>query len=354
MRAPQRRLDPALTGHSLQEPERYEFFQLVRLYELIFRESGRRGAGDEVSERIRFRNSLRLGFAPSQVDAIAARRKQDEAGLDTGELEQVEITPSFMGMLGVNGTLPIHYTEQVIEHARFKRDESGRAFLDLFTNRAVGHFYRAWKKYRLPVHYELDRHNRFLPLLLSLAGLGFEGLRNRLNTAPGAIDDESIAHLVGLLRQRPVSAEALQRVLASYFQVPVEVEQFVGRWYALPSAQRARLGRGSLSLGHDALLGERVWQCNLRIRIRIGPLSRARYLAFLPRGELAAALGKLLFLATGGQLEHEIRPMLRAADVVPCVLGRASGCRLGHDSFLLTRPSAADRGDLAYLASITD
>ena len=73
-----------------------------------------------------------------------------------------------------------------------------------------------------------------------------------------------------------------------------------------------------------------------------------------PFSMLADALGKLLFLATGGQLEHEIRPMLRAADVVPCVLGRASGCRLGHDSFLLTRPSAADRGDLAYLASITD
>lgn len=345
MRAPQRQLDAGLIADTRQAPARYEFFQLVRLYELAFRGTGE----DAVSERIRFRSTLRLGFAPSQVDGITTHH-----GPDGAALEQVEITPGFMGMFGVHGALPMHYTEQAIVRERHLQDTAGRAFLDLFTNRSVGHFYRAWKKYRLPVHYELDRHNRFLPLLLSLAGLGFEGLRNRLNTVPGAIDDESIAHLVGLLRQRPVSAEALQRVLASYFQVPVEVEQFVGRWYALPSAQRARLGRGSLSLGHDALLGERVWQCNLRIRIRIGPLSRARYLAFLPRGELAAALGKLLFLATGGQLEHEIRPMLRAADVVPCVLGRASGCRLGHDSFLLTRPSAADRGDLAYLASITD
>ncbi len=185
MRTPQRRLDSALVESSLQEPERYEFFQLVRLYELIFHgEDGRFGV-DVVNERIRFRNSLRLGFAPCQIDAITPRYAVDDEGLDSGKLEQVDVTPSFMGMLGVNGTLPIHYTEQVIDHARFKRDESGRAFLDLFTNRAVGHFYRAWKKFRLPVQYETDRQNRFLPLILALGGLGFDALRERFSTSPG-------------------------------------------------------------------------------------------------------------------------------------------------------------------------
>lgn len=340
MRAPQRRLDAGLIADSQQSPGRYEFFQLVRLYELAFRGEG----GDAVSGRIRFRNSLRLGFAPGQVDGIEARQGDAVP-------ERVEITPAFMGMLGVHGALPTHYTEQVIYRERHLKDTAGRAFLDLFTNRSVGHFYRAWKKYRLPVQYEMDRRKHFLPLLLSLVGLGMPGLRGRL----GAIDDESIARLAGLLRQRPVSAEALQRVLGSYFRERVEIEQFVGRWYALPPAQRSQLGGGGrLTLGQDALVGERVWQCNLRIRVRIGPLPRARYLAFLPRGELAEALGTLLSLATGGQFEYEIRPILQAADVVPCVLGAATGCRLGHDSFVLTRPAAADRSDLAYLAPFTD
>ena len=48
------------------------------------------------------------------------------------------------------------------------------------------------------------------------------------------------------------------------------------------------------------------------------------------------------------------RPILRAADVAPCVLGAAIGCRLGHDSFVLTRPATADRSDLAYLAPFSD
>ena len=349
MRTPQRRLDPALVDHSLEEPERYEFFQLVRLYELIFREAGGRSSGDVVNERIRFRNSLRLGFAPSQVDAITPSYAVDDEGLDTGQLEQVDVTPSFMGMLGVNGTLPIHYTEQVIEHARFKRDESGRAFLDLFTNRAVGHFYRAWKKFRLPVQYETDRQNRFLPLILALGGLGFDALRERLSAGPGAIDDESIAYFAGLFRQRPISAEALQKVIGSYFCEQVRIEQFVGHWYVVPTEQRSSLGGKNMTLGSNALLGERVWQRNLRIRVHIGPLRHERYMGFLPKGELAAALEKILTLATGGQFEYEVCPILRAADVKPACLGGETSCRLGYDSFLLSQPETRDRADTAYL-----
>lgn len=349
MRTPQRRLDPPLVDHSLQEPERYEFFQLVRLYEIVFARHARWQGGDVVNERIRFRNSLRLGFAPSQVDAIAPTYLLDDEGLNTGELERIELTPSFMGMLGINGTLPIHYTEQVISHARFKKDESGHAFLDLFTNRAVGHFYRAWKKYRLPILYETNRQNRFLPLVLALGGLGFDALRERLSAAPGAIDDESIAWLTGLLRQRPLSAEALQRVLGAYFREAVRIEQFVGHWYVVPGEQRTCLGSRNATLGGNALVGERVWQRNLRVRIHIGPLRHARYMDFLPKGELAAALEKILSLATGGQFEYEIRPILRAEDVKPATLGGSGGCRLGYDSFMLSRPAGQDRADTAYL-----
>lgn len=349
MRAPQRRVDPGVVESTLQEPERYEFFQLVRLYEMVFRKRGGAYAGDAVSERIRFRNSLRLGFAPSQVDAMLPAYLLDESGLETAELEQVEITPSFIGMLGINGTLPIHYTEQVIHHERFKRDASGRAFLDLFTNRAVGHFYRAWKKYRLPVQYETDRRNRFLPLILSLAGLGFAALRERMEGAPGAIDDESIAFFAGLLRQRPVSAESLECALSGYFKEKIVIEQFVGRWYVVPTDQRSTLGGRNAALGRNLLLGERVWQRNLRIRIHIGPLDHARYMAFLPKGDIAAALEKILSLATGGQFEYEIRPILRASEVKPLALGKGQGGRLGYDTFVLTRPATRDRSDTRYL-----
>lgn len=353
MRTTQRRLDPGLVESTLDAPERFEFFQLVRLYESVFNRMARPAGVDVINERIRFRNSLRLGFAPSQVDAMTPSYRLDDEGLATADLESVEITPGFMGMLGINGTLPIHYTEQVINHERFKRDESGRAFLDLFTNRAVGHFYRAWKKYRLPIQYETDRENRFLPIVLALSGLGFDALRKRMSDGQGGVEDESIAYFAGLLRQRPVSAETLQRVLSGYFQEPVEVEQFVGHWYVIPTDQRSTLGGNNVSLGNNALVGERVWQRNLRLRLHIGPLRHERYMAFLPKGELAAALEKILTLATGGQFEYEICPILRADDARPASLGATNACRLGYDSFVLTKPAKNDRSDTRYLTHFT-
>jgi type VI secretion system protein ImpH len=72
-------------------------------------------------------------------------------------------------------------------------------------------------------------------------------------------------------------------------------------------------------------------------------------MAFLPQGDLAAALEKILSLATGGQFEYEIRPILRAADVKPAGLGDRVGCRLGQDSFIVSRPEKRDRADTAYL-----
>lgn len=348
----QRRLDPGLIDHTREAPYRYEFFQLVRLYELIFKAQGK-ATGDAVCEEIRFRNSLRMGFAPSQVDGLDVVDKRDEAGLQTGELAGVEISPSFMGMLGIHGTLPIHYTERVIERERFKQDTSGRAFLDLFTNRSVGLFYRAWKKYKLPIQYEADRHNRFVPIVLSLGGLGFDALRDRMSTGFGAVEDESIAHFAGLLRQRPVSAEALQRALSGYFKVQFRVRQFIGHWYVVPDEQRTALGGPNASLGVNTLVGERVWQRNLRLRLEIGPLNHADYSGFLPDGSQAAALNKLLTFATGGQFEYEIRPVLRAADVRPVVLGEQGAARLGYDSFLVTQAETRDRSDTHYITHLT-
>lgn len=355
MRRAHRRFDSGLIDQLLDSPQRFEFFQAVRVLERHFARDvpGRSQRDGQMSDRIRFRNSVTLGFAPSQIESLDAHfdpivgvEADEQAARKT--LSYVQITPAFIGMLGGHGTLPTHYTEQVVDRERYHRDRAARAFFDLFSNRAVGQFYRAWKKYRLPIQYESDRRNRFLPLVLALSGLGFGALRDRLHEAPGSIDDESIAHFAGLLRQRPLSATALQDMLKRYFRVPVRIEQFVGRWYRLPVSQRSSLGGTNAVLGKTVLAGERVWQRNLRVRIHVGPLGRRGYAAFLPGGEFAAALEKLLTLATGAQFEYEIRPILRAADVKPVALSDEGRARLGFDTFLMTRPAACDRSDTAF------
>lgn len=346
MQTTQRRIDPGLIEQLLDTPWRFEFFQAVRVLEHCFERTAR-DAGALAAE-IRFSNSVKLGFAPSQLESVTALRAPDAEPGDGTRLDRVEITPSFIGLLGGLGALPASYTEHVIEHERDRRNPVPRAFFDLFTQRAVAQFYLAWRKHKPAFLYEMDRRQHFLPQVLALCGLGHPGLRDRLADDPGAIDDEALAYFAALLRQRPVSAVAVQRVLASYFRVPVRLEQFVGKWYPVPAAQRSALGRANTGLGADTVLGERVWQSDLRVRILIGPLARARFEAFLPGSAQAAALGKLLALLSGAQVEYEVRLILRALDVLPCQLGAQSRPRLGFNSFLCSRPALADRCDAGF------
>src|SRR5690606_11016783 len=101
------------------------------------------------------------------------------------------------------GVLPLHYTETLAARETYQRDHAPRAFLDIFSNRAVALHYAAWKKHRLAIQYELDGDEKFLPLVLALSGLGMASLRGRLQDGEGDVFDQSIAHHAGSIRQRP-------------------------------------------------------------------------------------------------------------------------------------------------------
>ncbi len=359
MQTAQRRIDSGVVERLLDEPHRFEFFQAVRLLETWF---GRRASevryaarpGEIVARRIGFRNTVSLSFPPSELerarsfDAAGAllRRDGDGAAGDAGEVERVELTPAFFGLLGGQGALPLHYTEQIIAREQIKRDHAAREFFDVFSNRATALFYAAWKKYRLPLHYELDRDERYLPLLLSLAGVSNADARSSVQEGPGALIDEAIAGYALAARHRPVSAAYLQRTLSEYFRVPIRVEQFVGKWYDVPPDQLTVIGNVNARLGATALVGERVWQRDMRARLVVGPLSKRDYEAFLPGEERAVALERMLTLLAGVTLEYEVSLVLKHSEVGASVL--SGGARLGWDAFLCTRAAVRDRADARY------
>jgi type VI secretion system protein ImpH len=381
----------------LCEPQQFDFFQAVRLLD---RWMGVGAANGEGLSRLNFRNSLSLSFPPSAIESLKVHRRAEsalegaeaasmaEAGtsgasralaaslaasgaeasttaITPHDIERIDMTPAFMGMLGVNGALPLFYTEMLAQRELYQKDYAGRAFMDMFSHRAVDLLYRAWRKHRMPIQFEADQRSRFLPLALSLAGLGGKGLRDRLGAARGAVADEALAYYAGTLQQRTLSARQLQQVLIDYLAVPVRIEQFVGRWYQVPESGRAylgvlgtgaRQGMGSGApvngvLGRSAMLGERVWQRDLRLRVVLGPLPHARFRRFLPGGEGALALKELLTMLSGVSLEYEINLQLRREDVHGCTLDsqRApTALRLGWDTFLQTRTANEDRADVRY------
>ncbi len=394
MPTPQRRNVTGVIEQLLCEPQQFSFFQAVRLLDRWMAPGAPDGQG---LARLNFRNSLSLSFPASEIEAIRVQRRPKESepnGASTTdgqassvsttapgstlsavladhaqapwpcqptEIDRIDMTPAFMGLLGMSGTLPHFYTETLAQRELYHKDFAGRAFMDVFSHQVVSLFYQAWRKHRLPIQFEADRRSRFLPLALSLAGLGQKGLRDRLGAERGAVADEALAYYAGTLQQRTLSARQLQQILQDYLAVPVRIEQFVGRWYQVPESGRAYLGvmgrQGGMSgpingvLGRSAMLGERVWQRDLRMRVVLGPLPHARFRRFLPGGAGASALKELLTMLSGVSLEYEINLQLQRDDVQGCALDSSrapTAFRLGWDTFLQTQSANEDRADVRY------
>jgi type VI secretion system protein ImpH len=375
MPTPQRRQPLAVVDRLIADPHRFGFFQAVRLLERWFARQEHLSSAEVLATRLKFRNSLSLSFPPSEVaefKAVARDPVDIDVALPTafGALDaateqthapdeprksssramaRIEMTPAFMGLLGMGGALPTFYTDLFYQREIYQRDTAARAFLDIFQHRSVALFYQAWRKHRLAVQFEADRRNHFLPLVLAVAGLGQRALRERLKAREGGVSDDTLAYFAGMLQQRPVSAHGIRQVISAYFAAPVEIDQFVGRWFTLPPGNGTSLGQANAVLGRSALVGERVWQRDLRMRLTIGPLPRDKFRRFLPGGPAALALRELLTMLTGVSLEYEIRLSLRAQDVQGATLSSAGdGARLGWDSFLVTQGQQQDRSDAGY------
>ena len=100
MPSAQRRIDPGVAQQLLTEPHRFQFFQAVRLLEQVFQRQGVK-PGQAVPMRVRFRNSLSLGFPATELSAEAGvyslkgERLQDreaiEQALHGEELAEVHL-----------------------------------------------------------------------------------------------------------------------------------------------------------------------------------------------------------------------------------------------------------------------
>lgn len=356
MHTPKRRFEPAVIERLFREPYRFEYFQAVRLLELWLRQRGASAQG-MVANFLRFQNSTSLAFPASQIESVDTEPRDlgRDAGtlgvaMASGTLKHVRIIPGFMGLTGSAGVLPAHYTEQIAAHLLYQKDDGPRAFLDTYSNRSLALFYEAWRKYRLEMKYQLGGSDTFLPLLLSLAGLGSATLRRRLaDDMGGTVLDESIGYFSAAMRHRPASAIQISRVLSEYFGQPVKAEQFIGCWYDVPPGQQTTLDGANAALGAGALVGARVWQRDLRLRLVVGPLDSASFSAFLPGGAAARALRSMVNLFTGVSLEYEVELVLLAAHVQGVTLGREQGGRrLGWDTYLVAGPQTNDRRDVRY------
>jgi type VI secretion system protein ImpH len=334
------RADPSVAELLFRRPYEFDFFQAVRLLGLMHPAGPLLSSLDDgLSELVRFRALPSLTFPPSAIHNLR-------------EGNPIEMTVAFMGLTGPQGVLPEHYTELMIARL-FEKDTAPAAFFDLFNHRFIALFYQAWAKHNVAASYERQQVSRskghsLTQYLFDLIGMGTRGLLGRL-----LVPDEALLLYGGLIAQRPHSASALRGMLEDYFQLPIEIRQFVGRWIPLAESDLSYLSPEGLhnQLGFGAIAGDQVWNQQAGFCLQLGPLTYKRFLHFLPEGEAFARLVNLVEFFVGRAFAVDVQLILLAAEVPWCSLSDdPDSPRLGWSTWLKTEEFPRDAQDTILAA----
>lgn len=347
MAAKSRRSAPPLIEELRDRPDRFDFYQAVRLIEKHRGEDRARADAAVPLGETQYAEREAVRFSSDPGLAFPANAIRDYVPAEPHEDEPDRMTVRFMGLAGVQGPLPRPFTEWLLERIRAK-DFAWRDFLDIFNHRLVSLMYRVRKTHRLGMENRPPHRTRHARYLKSLIGLGTEGLSDRMS-----ISDAAFLRYAGLLAERNRTAAGLEGVLSEYFDVPIKVQQFVGGWFRLESYLQSRLGRGdrgNATLGKNAVLGGRAWAQDAGIELLIGPMPLERMKDFLPGGTALDRLRALTLFYIGPETDFRARFQIAEGQIPASRLG--GDLRLGWTSWLSTK--GVSTGDGQAVLTVRD
>jgi type VI secretion system protein ImpH len=322
----------AVLQRASREPYQFDFFVLLRWLESCYRDRPRIARSERpADDLVRLGQVPSLAFAPSTVAAFEPENNSRPAQVDV----------HFFGLFGPQGALPVHLTEYARDRWHNAHDPTLVRFANIFHHRMLSLFYRAWADAQPTVQYDRAETDRFSSYVGALAGLGMPAFRDR-----DAWPDNAKLYHAGPLACQTRHADGLRAILADYFQLPVALEEFVGRWIDLPADCLCRLGEspGTGTLGLMAIAGERVWDCVHTFRIVFGPVGLATFVRLLPDGDSLARVGALVRNYLGEELGWELRLVLNKEEVPPTNLGERG--QLGWTTWLACETRDRDADDL--------
>ncbi|MDP3838534.1 MAG: type VI secretion system baseplate subunit TssG [Methylococcales bacterium] len=323
----------ALEAALQQQPQRYGFFQVMRLLECAYKDKARFGQAQRPIHEppIRLGQHVSLTFETATLTSFS-KRPQGLMPL---------LKQRFFGLFGTNGPMPAHLSEYIHERIHYHRDHTLAGFSDMFHHRMISLFYRAWANTEPTVSFDRPETDKFSTYIGSLAGFGLPSLRER-----DAMPDLAKSYYTGFLSSRSKSAEGLTALLADYFSLNVSIEQFVGEWLTIQPSDLTRLGESHLTgeLGRSVILGSQVWGCQHKFRIRFDSLNLTEFMSLLPDGYRLEQLTAIIRNYIGDELSWDVNLVLKKDQVPSAQLGENT--HLGWTSWLGERSSELDANDL--------
>ncbi|HWG04061.1 MAG TPA: type VI secretion system baseplate subunit TssG [Beijerinckiaceae bacterium] len=291
-----------------------------------------------------------MEFPASNVAALAWRssrpadiRPEDVAAkfeTDAPLLDKLHVVSRFIGLLGAQGALPLATTEEV-QGWVWRRDEAFVHFLDIFNNRFIQLYFRAWADARPVVQGDRPDFDRFGAYVKSVIGVGSAAFKD-LQAVPPAI-----ALYAGLLAPKARSASRLRSVLRGLFGVEVVIEQFIGSWLQFEKSEVSLIGGQNSALGSDLLMGSASFSVQDKFRIRIFVKDMAQYQRFLPPGPDSHTLVDIVFFYIGDEFDWDVELALPATCVEPTSLGQSGA--LGWTTWMAPNyPADSHRCDARF------
>ena len=315
-----------------RQPFAFDFFRAIRLLENTRPDLPRVGYSlSPAQDAVRFCQNPSLAFAPSTLEGLQQREQSPHWRLFV----------RFFGLLGPNAPLPPHLTEYAHERILHYGDRTFAEFLNIFNHRLVSFLYRAWACTQKTVDLDRPAEQRFALFVGSFMGIGMEGLQER-----DTVQDWAKLFFSGRLACQTRNAEGLEAILHEYFEIPTQIQTFVGRWMTLPPDSVCRMGESPQTgaLGVTTILGSRFYDCQLNFRIRLGPMKLADYERLLPSGDAFSRLKAWVINYCGEHFFWDAQFVLEAGEVPGMNLG--SFGRLGWTTWLKSQPFRDNAEDL--------
>jgi type VI secretion system protein ImpH len=304
------------------DPQTFDLFRVLREYERSHPEKPRIGDNQVLKDEV-----VSLG-----QDPFLEFPYSNISGLTKTSRGTPKLLTRFLGFFGPQGALPLTTTLEAHEWITHN-DPSFARFTDIFVNRFLQLFYRAWADARPIAQHDRPKEDRFARYIGAFAGIGTPPFAER-----DSVPDIGELPYAGLVSSRIKSARRLVQLIQGVFRLQATIIERIGTWLVFEPGDRMSLGTSGSALGVDTFVGNRSYSLNDKFRIAITARNLEEYESLLPDQPLSSQLADLVFFHLGYRFEYDVELALPARLAPPTALGKSG--RLGWTSWVNPRPDA--------------
>ena len=313
------------------DPFLWDFYMAARLIECLDKDKPLIGETKRSKDDpIFFGQHASLKFPSSTVDKLV--ESDDKADW---------LYVNFLGLLGSQGPMPLGLTEKIYLRVRNHRDKTMESFLNIFNHRMISLYYRAWANVQQTVCYDRPGEDKFANYIKSLFGTGLSSMQDR-----DALPDKAKLYYSGHLSSFTANKSSMEAFLSEYFEIPVVVEEFIGRWVDIPYEDQSRIGESAETglLGQTMVIGSKTWECQSKFRLTFGPMNLEDFERMLPSQEALERLKAWVKNYVGLEFEWEVNLILKKEEIPPTKLGESG--QLGWTTWMGKSGHVNDSKDL--------